>query len=164
MAMKYLVRFHSGHTHGWQFRYALDGNWANPETKFFPDKRCGSSIKALKAARAYRNKFLKAHDLYYLLKGRAKKGVVKNHIHNTSGIVGVCLSVTYKKEYEYFAWRGQGMINSRIWVKTFSIDKYTERVAFIKACAERYKRHGVLHINCNIKDLPCNPGVPYKKV
>ena len=93
---KYLKRSNQPGYMGWQFAYERS---MFPENKFFNDKKYGGVEGAYQAAKKYRNEFLEsALELDIINHAREKPRIIPIDIklapNNTSGIIGVCRSVS----------------------------------------------------------------------
>lgn len=167
---KYIIRVDCKYEHAWHVRWCKSGVWnEGVQSKAFSDKKYGGKREAFKAAQEYRNSILKKENKLHLLEHHAtefhKICEVKNHVHNSSGIIGVRKETQYKNIndiiYIYTCWAASGSRNGIHWRKQFSINRFGERTAFLKACEARYERHGKLYIHKRLWEFPCKPNVPY---
>lgn len=124
--------------HGWYVRVAFNGTKAS---KFFNDEKCGGRDEGLKAAVQWRNE-----QEAELGKPRTERQIIPLTKRNTSGVVGVRKRVRSVKgrngkpsKVEYFEvswspWPG------KLCRKLFSVEKFGESQAFLKACQFRRER------------------------
>lgn len=165
---KYIVRIDSGSTHCWQFRYADTTEWdSDLQSQSFTDRRYGSKDKAYKAAVNYRNEYLKQLGKLHLLGKKQAKLTGRyngNKRQNTSGIIGVRFTDYINRNgHSIVSWDACGCIDYKHWHRSFSINKYGDKTAYLAACKARYDRQGALFLVGNVKDLPWPPGVPWTK-
>ncbi len=125
------------HTHGWYVRVCYDRKM---HSKFFSDASNGGKEKALKKAVKYRNDLEKQ-----LGKPRTDRIVVVSNIRNTTGVIGVQRTLKPVKTadgpklagavYEV-TWSPEPNVLRKT---SFSIEKYGEEGAFLKAVELRQK-------------------------
>jgi AP2 domain len=125
------------HTHGWYVRVCFDRQM---HSKFFSDASNGGKEKALKKAVKYRNELEKQ-----LGKPRTDRIIVVSNTRNMTGVIGIQRTIkqTKLKDGEVLA----GAVYEVTWSPepnalrktSFSIEKYGEEGAFLKAVELRQK-------------------------
>ncbi len=149
-----------------KIRYGKYIHYRGP-TRSFPLSAYRSKAACLKAAIKCRDEYLTKHKSMYLLKGpkknEARRGPVKHSIRNTTGVIGLTITTSYKISGEYSSmvaiWSSPtGKIKQHR--KCFSINAYGEKEAFLMACRVRYKHCGTLIVTDD-EAIPCIPDVPY---
>lgn len=164
---KYLTRFDYGNTIGWQVRVpSQPGQYPTVyHSKFFADKMHGGNRKAMAAARDYRDKYLKDSGQENLLDASHIRSTIhRSHKNNSSGIIGVRRVVSNRNGNVSESWLAYGMLNRKNWKRSFSVQLYGEKKAFLMACDLRHEMHGPLSVLTNLKNLPCRPKVPFEKI
>lgn len=165
MNLKYISRIDTYNTHGYQVRMPLikDGTptrrTKDEKNKFFSDSLYKDSKKK---AINYRNNYLTRNKCKHLLKVKASFNSQYDHsTRNTSGVIGVHLSLTVKKCGSYYGFKAQYQIEGAQARKEYSCNLYGYEGAFLKACHQRYINAGTLIIT-DIDALPCLPTDPYE--
>lgn len=131
---KLITRIDHKNTHGWNVRIVKDGE---THSKLFSDGVYGGKRKALEAARAYRDKL---HQKLFRRPVSEKREIRYSNARNTTGVVGVALSVRKRPSgtYEYYVatWCPKKGRQAR---KAFSVNMYGRKKAFDMACKYRKK-------------------------
>lgn len=152
---KFLKRSNQPKYMGWQFAYERPEMY---ETKFFNDKKYGSVEKSFIAAKEYRDEFLKAAAELGVYDENA--GInkllpfnLKLSPRNTSGIVGVCRSVTKREERKSIeiTWRaGYQNAKGQNRQKAFPVHGLGEKTAFYEAL--NYRRNFMVSVYDSLKN------------
>jgi len=140
--MKYIVRVDDRYQHYWAVRVPSLGTQTY---QYFPDRRYGSTEKALKAAKTYRGTLLKEHGKSHYLRGYYSKMLPKHkHIRNKSGIIGVNLCKDNRAEIWY--WTATFQRQGKQTNKRYNVATYGEKAAFRLACLARFESSGTLYV------------------
>lgn len=180
---KYIALCIANNTHLYQVRIPEIKNGelvprSKKYTSFCFSKNHYHSIEAcLRAAVKKRNSYLRSINAYYLVAkdARYRRQLKKNYCNrpdhfevstrNTSGVIGVVVSWTYRKSgcyYSYRAiWQEKTKKGPKGRSKSFSPDIYGECEAFKMACRVRAEMRPPLIIT-DLDAVPCLPDVEYK--
>lgn len=130
----HIVRIDHRSTHGYQVRAPLT---PRPLSRFFADGRHGGKTKALRAARAWRDRTFRRHGL----NPSTRRSVRRSNARNRTGVVGVGVQWITKGDYQYkhyvVSWCPKPYQQKK---KVFSAHKYGDEqalrmaVRFRKAC------------------------------
>lgn len=146
---KFIKRSNQPKYMGWQFSYERPELY---ETKFFNDKKYGGIDGAYVAAKEYRDEFLEvAKELGVYDENSSRTKLLPVNIklspRNTSGIVGVCRSVSQREDRKKaeITWRA-GYQNSKGQnrQKGYSVQGLGEKTAFYEAI--KYRRNFLLSV------------------
>lgn len=124
--------------------------------KTFSFDKWGGKCAAFLHALTWRNQMLTKYDLW----GRLDFDRSPNFFANTpksQPIIGIYQTHTG----EFFNWCAHFQIDYLETKRHFSVNKFGDKAAFLKACEVRYNHSGKL-IVINKDALPCRPKVPYR--
>lgn len=133
LGLTYITRMDHGNTHGWWVRVYKDSKPV--ESKLFSDGVYGGKEKAKKSAQAHRNKVVKRHKIVPVHLRKTREHSVDSR--NTSGIVGVTLSMADKAGSLRVHWSARFMESGRQRNVSFSVRKYGYEGAFRNALKAR---------------------------
>lgn len=154
--MKYIYRREADKPEGYFVRVSKSVGEKIPSKSFFV-RDYKNMDDCLAAAKIHRNGILKEYNCMHMLYAHpAAIGM--------SGTIGVAYHSVIMNEGMHFSYKA-------IWSErttggpkersvTFSIRKYGEKAAYIKACEVRFKHKGTIYIN-NKTLIPCLPEVDY---
>ena len=151
---KYLKWIDQPRQTGWQFAIERE---PLPETKFFNIKKFGGVKGAYNAAKKYRDEFIEAATELGVFdkKGGRHRPIplnLKLSVRNTSGIVGVCRSVSQRKKRNVeITWRaGYQNNDGQNRQKGFSVGRLGEKKAFYEAI--KFRRGFLLEIYDSLEE------------
>lgn len=152
---KYIKRSNQPKYMGWQFAYERPEMY---ETKFFNDKKFGGIEGAYRAAIEYRDGFLDAAKELGVYDENADSNKLlpidlKLSLNNTSGIIGVCRSISDRKgrKQPEITWRANFQNEKgQNKQKGFSVNLLGEKQAFYKAI--KYRRDFILTVYHSIEN------------
>lgn len=133
LGLTYITRMDHGNTHGWWVRVYKDSKPV--ESKLFSDGVCGSKAKAKAQAQAHRDKVVKKNKIIPVHMRKTREHSVDSR--NTSGLVGVTLSVADKAGSLRVHWSARFMEKGKQRNVSFSVRKYGYDGAFRKAIRVR---------------------------
>lgn len=151
---KYLKWIDQPKQTGWQFSFERE---VLPESKFFNIKKHGGVGGAYKAAIKYRDGFLEAAiDLGFLDEVASRDNLLPINItlspRNTSGIVGVCRSISERKGREHLeiTWRANYQNKKgQNRQKGYSVRTLGEKTAFYEAI--RFRRNYIAFVHDSVE-------------
>lgn len=165
---KYISRFEFGHTIGYSVRVPnFKNGLALPykdghDHAFFAKRKYKTWKSALLAAMTWRDAYLKKHKGLYVLDENPRINRAMDETgRNTSGAIGVILSVTTKRNSYIESYRACWCEDKKQYTKTFACLLYGQESAFLMACRVRFKHSGTIIIK-NEYEIPCLPDVEYR--
>lgn len=133
LGLTYITRMDHGNTHGWWVRVYKDSKPV--ESKLFSDGVYGGKEKAKKSAQDHRDKIVKKHKIIPVHMRKTREHSIDSR--NTSGIVGVTLSMADKSGSLRVHWSARFMEKGRQKNISFSVRKYGYEGAFRNALKAR---------------------------
>lgn len=168
--MKYISKYDYDRARGYNVRLpqVTGGEYIryNGSCQFFARSEYGTWKSCLADAVKYRNAFLKRNKCLYLLKKQTAKmdRPLKRSSRNTSGVIGVSMTIHYKKSGTYHGykaiWCDAIGVTRKQKGKEFSQELYGECNSFLLACRVRFEHCGTLYIS-DIDAIPCLPDIDY---
>lgn len=137
-------------TCGYVVRVPIDRN--KYKSTFFSDGTYGGKLKALRAARSFRDTEVKARKIKLTTKRTGRAHATQKN--NNSGVVGVFQYYNSSTAVNPSGWAAVWRANNKFYKRYFSSALYTDKGAFEKACIARIKNAGELYIIDVKKKLP----------
>ncbi|WP_455217056.1 AP2/ERF family transcription factor [Kaarinaea lacus] len=138
LGLTYITRMDHGNTHGWWVRVYKDSRPV--DSRLFSDGVYGGKDIAKKNAQEHRDRVVKKHKIVPVHMRKTREHTVDSR--NTSGIVGVTLSVAKKSGNLRVHWSARFMENGRQKNVSFSVRKYGYQDAFKQALKARCQAIG----------------------
>jgi len=126
------------------------------KVKCFSFNKWGGKCAAFLLALKWRNEMLTKYDLWERINFEKSPDIFAG-AEKVQPIIGVYQTNSSGN----INWCAHFQINHLVTKRHFSINKYGDKTAFLKACKIRFKNSGKL-IVINRDALPCRPDVPYK--
>lgn len=133
LGLTYITRMDHGNTHGWWVRVYKDSKPV--ESKLFSDGVYGGKEKAKKSAQEHRDRVVKKHKIIPVHMRKTREHSIDSR--NTSGVVGVTLSMADKSGSIRVHWSARFMEKGRQKNISFSVRKYGYEGAFRNALKAR---------------------------
>jgi hypothetical protein len=133
----------------WRVKVRIDTETKN---KCFSFAKYNSKENALKEAVIWRDKILKQHNLLDRLDYKKSPNFFQHY--GDHPVIGISLTYVIENNRYRYNWTARYQQDNKIVKKSFSVNKYGTKKAFLKACEFRFQHCGKLRIK-NRKYMPC---------